>query len=275
MSAVVANGNCVRIPVSIFALVVLFSLACKRDGGSYNFDDASEEAQQAIATSVEFNLTEDVFQKWEKAQANLDKLPANELSNISDPGGSDPVARGIKRLESSPRAKQAIESAGLSVRDFVLATVALAQAVKASQGGVPPTVGAIAANVRFVLAHGSRVSNRGAASVWVPPSELSEDDIAAQQSMQTDTADNSDDIATGAENAQSTVPQLDDWARNQPMPQPPQPRPRDTRTTTQPVPTPQVLTTPPPPPTRDSSQGSSEPPPKTDSLTIHTQQDST
>ena len=276
MSAFVANGNRVRLQVSIFALVLLFSAACKRDGGSYNFDDASEEAQQAIATSVEFTLTEDVFQKWEKAQANLDKLPASELSSIADPGGSDPVARGIKRLESSPPAKRAIESAGLSVRNFVLATVALAQAVKASQGGVPPTVGAIASNVRFVLAHGSRVANRGAASVWVPPSELSEDDMAAQESMRADTAEGSDDIATGAENAQPTVPQLDDWARNQSTPQPPLPRPRDTRTTTQP--TPQVITTPPPasppPPARDSSPATG-PPPKTDSLTAHSQQDST
>lgn len=234
MSAFVANGNRVRIPVSILSFVLLSCVACNREAGSYNFDDASEEAQQAIATNVEFPLTEDIFRKWEKAQANLDRLPANELASVADPGGSDPVARGIRRLESSPRARQAIESAGLTVRNFVLATVALAQAVKASQGGVPPTVGAIAANVRFVLAHGSRLSNRGAASVWVPPSELSEDEMAAQQSMERDTA-SSDDDTTTREPAQPTVP-------------------------------PQVITTPPPPPRQDSS-GSSEPPPKTDSLT--------
>lgn len=155
-----------RTPVSIFAFVLLFCVACNREVGSYNLDDASEEAQQAIATNVEFPLTEDIFRKWEKAQASLDRLPANELATVADPGGNDPVGRGIKRLESSPRARQAIESAGLSVRNFVMATVALAQAVKASQGGVPPTVGAIAANVRFVLAHGSSLRNRGAASVY-------------------------------------------------------------------------------------------------------------
>lgn len=225
VSAFVANGNCVRPPVSIFVFLLLLGVACKRDEGSYNFDDASDEAQQAISTSVDFPLTEDVFRKWERAQANLDRLPTNDLANVSDPGGNDPVARGIKRLESSPRARQAIESAGLSVRNFVLATVALAQAVKASQGGVPPTVGAIAANVRFVLAHASRVGNRGAASVWVPPSELSEDEIAAQESMKS--AENSDDIPTGAETGQPTAP--------------------------------------PPPPVSDSS--TSEPPQKTDSLT--------
>lgn len=210
-----------RIPVSFFVLASVLVLGCKRDDGSYNFDDASEEAQQAIAANVEFVLDEPTFQKWERAQANLDRLPSGELDNAPDPGGNDPVARGIKRLESSPRARQAIESAGLSVRTFVLATVALAQAVKASRGGVPPTVGAIASNVRFVLAHGSRLRNRGAASVWVPPSELSEEELAAMEAMKGDTLDRSEKIATGEEGAQPPVPQLETIA-------PPTPPPTDT-----------------------------------------------
>ena len=262
MSAFVANGNRVRIQVSVVAFLALFSIACNRDAAPYNFDDASEEAQQAIATNVEFTLNEDIFRKWEKAQANLEQLPSQELDRVPDPGGNDPVARGIQRLEGSPRARRAIESAGLSVRNFVLATVALAQAVKASRAGVPPTVGAIASNVRFVMAHASRLSNRGAASIWVPPSELSDDDIAAQQAMMDSTGE--EEIATGAEGAQPIVPPLEDLSRNQPQPpQPTLPRPRD-RTSTQP--TPQVITTPPPTPQRDSTSGSSEPPPKTDSL---------
>lgn len=264
MSAFVANENRVRIPISILAFLALAAAACSREAAPYNFDDASEEAQQAIATNVEFTLNEDIFRKWEIAQGNLEKLPSEELDRVPDPGGKDPVARGIQRLEGSPRARRAIESAGLSVRNFVLATVALAQAVKASRGGVPPTVGAIASNVRFVMAHASRVNNRGAASIWVPPSELSEDEIAAQQAMEMDSAENEEDIATGAEGAQPTVPQLEDWARNQPQPpQPTQPRPRD-RTTIQP--TPQILTVPPPPPTTRDSSGTGEVPPKRDSL---------
>lgn len=233
MSAFVANGNRVRIPVSILVLSTVLILGCKRDNGSYNFDDASEEAQQAIAANVEFVLDEPTFQKWERAQANLDKLPPGELDNAPDPGGNDPVVRGIKRLESSPRARQAIESTGLSVKNFVLATVALAQAVKASRGGVPPTVGAIASNVRFVLARGSRIQNRGAASVWVPPSELSDEELAAMEAMKADTVDRSDEIVTVDEGAQIT---------------PPQP-------------------TPPTPPPTDSSGGAVIPPPTNDSLT--------
>lgn len=261
-----------RIPALVIAVLTLSFIACNRDVNSYNFEDASEEAQQAIAGNVEFTLTEDIYQKWEKAQASLERLPSSELDRVPDPGGNDPVARGIKRLEGSSRARQAIESTGLSVKNFVLATVALAQAVKASQAGVPPTVGAIASNVRFVLAHGSRIANGGAASVWVPPSELSEDEIAAQQSMQMDSATSDDDIATGAEGAQPTVPQLEDWSRNQPPPRPTLPRPRDSRTT-QPQTQPQVLTVPPPAPqpTTDSS-GAGETPPRIDSLTIHSYQ---
>jgi hypothetical protein len=259
----------VRIPVSIFSFLALFLAACNRDHASYNFDDASEEAQQAMAANVEFTLNEDIFRKWEQAQANLEQLPSEELERAPDPGGSDPVTRGIRRLEASPRARRAIESAGLSVRNFVLATVALAQAVKASRSGVPPTVGAIASNVRFVMAHSSRLSNRGAASIWVPPSELSEDEIAAQQAMEMDSASQDEEIATGAEGAQPTVPQLEDWSRQPQPPQPTLPRPRDTQRSTN---QPQIIPVPPPtpPPTQDSSSGS-ERPPRTDSLTTHQQ----
>lgn len=230
-----------RIHVSIFLFLALLAVGCNRDDAAYDFDDASEEAQQAIATNVEFTLDEALFRKWEKAQANLDRLPTSELDNIPDPGGSDPVVRGTKRLEASPRARQAIQSAGLSVRDFVLATVALAQAVKASRGGVPPTVGAIASNVRFVMAHASRLGSRGAASVWVPPAELSEEQIAEQEAMQADSAMSDEEIATGEEGARPTVPPLADWSRNQPQP-----------------------------PARDSSSNPIPPePPVRDSLTIH------
>lgn len=245
MSAFVANGNRVRIPVSIFSFLAIFLFACNRDHASYNFDDASEEAQQAMAANVEFTLNEDIFRKWERAQANLDQLPPEELERAPDPGGSDPVARGVRRLEASPRARKAIESAGLSVRNFVLATVALAQAVKASRSGVPPTVGAIASNVRFVMAHSSRLGNQGAASIWVPPSELSQDEIAAQQAVELDSANHDEEIATGAEGAQPTVPQLEDWSR--------QPQPPPTAT-----------------PPQDSTLGS-EPPPRNDSLTTQQQ----
>lgn len=220
MSAFVANENPVRTPAAIFVLSTVLVLGCNRDDGSYSFDNASAEAQQAIAGNVEFVLDEPTFQKWERAQANLDRLPPGELENAPDPGGSDPVVRGIRRLESSPRARQAIESTGLSVKNFVLATVALAQAVQASRGGVAPTVGAIASNVRFVLARGSRIRNRGAASVWVPPSELSEEELAAMEAMKADTIDRSGEIATGEEGAQSTVPPLQDVPRQQQEPTP-------------------------------------------------------
>ncbi len=217
MSAFVANGNHVRIQVSILTLSALLLAGCNRDNGSYNFDDASEEAQQAIATNVEFALDEATFQKWERAQANLEKLPPGELDNAPDPGGSDPVTRGTRRLESSQRARQAIESTGLSVKNFVLATVALAQAVKASRGGVPPTVGAIASNVRFVLAHASRINNRGAATVWVPPAELSDEEMAAMDAMRADTVDHSGENAAGVDQQSAQV------IRN-----PPEPPPADT-----------------------------------------------
>lgn len=188
MSAVVARPIRVRIFVFFLLAFALGIVGCSRDASDRGFGDVSAEAQKAIAGSVDFLLTEDIFQRWERAQANLEKLPRRELDKTPDPGGTDPVDRGIRRLESSLLARRAIETSGLSVKEFVLATVALAQAVKATQAGVPPTIGPIAANVRFVIAHSSRLSNRGAAGVWVPPAELSVEEIEYHRAMAAESA---------------------------------------------------------------------------------------
>jgi hypothetical protein len=147
---------------------VLFLLAaygCKRssanDGRSNTssliFDSASPEAQQALATPVDFRLTEDNFAEWEAAQRNLDALPRSALPSGGSSAGN-PIDRAVERLESSPRARTAIERTGLTVRDFVLETIALAQATEAvsaanssSMARVPPE------NLQFVQSHRSRV----------------------------------------------------------------------------------------------------------------------
>jgi uncharacterized protein (DUF1778 family) len=134
------------------------------------FGTASPEAQQALATPVDFRLTEENFAEWEAAQRNLDALPRSAIPS----GGSsaaDPIDRAVERLESSPRARTAIERTGLTVRDFVLETIALAQATEAlatanssSTGRIPPE------NLQFVQAHRSRMllaeRRRQAAEEW-------------------------------------------------------------------------------------------------------------
>jgi hypothetical protein len=98
------------------------------------FDNASPDAREALTSSIDYRITEDNFSRWQEAQENLDQLPRSAIR--STPGsGRSAIDRAIARLQSSPLARGAIESAGLSVRDFVLETIALAQATESAETG--------------------------------------------------------------------------------------------------------------------------------------------
>ena len=161
----------IRVPAprrKVAALIVLLVLivgGCRRESpdgaealtASLMFDNASPEAREALASHVDFRITDDNFARWEAAQNNLDALPRSAIRPASTAGGNA-VDRAVARLESSPRARRAIEKAGLSVREFVLATIALAQATEAAQTGkstspvpVPPE------NFQFVQRYAARV----------------------------------------------------------------------------------------------------------------------
>jgi hypothetical protein len=143
----------------------LASVGCKRTGydasdplaASLIFDNGSPEAREALAAPVNFRLTDDNFARWEEAQSNLDDLPRSAIrSGVAS--GRSAIDRAVARLESSPRAQRAIERAGLSVRDFVLETIALAQATEAAETGkststtpIPPD------NFQFVQRYRARI----------------------------------------------------------------------------------------------------------------------
>jgi hypothetical protein len=124
-------------PIAVMALA---TFACKRTGSdksdhitsSLIFDTASPEARAALAIPVDFRLNEDNFARWEQAESYLEELPRSALAEEA-PQGGNPIDRAVARLESSPRARTAIERTGMSVRDFVLETIALAQATEAMQ----------------------------------------------------------------------------------------------------------------------------------------------
>jgi hypothetical protein len=126
-------------------------------GTSLIFDSASPEAREALATPVDFRLTDANFAQWELAQQYLDALPRSALPASSNGGGSV-IDRAVARLESSPRARTAIERTGLSVRDFVLATIALAQATEAAETGRTTSTAPVSAeNFQFVQRYRSRI----------------------------------------------------------------------------------------------------------------------
>jgi hypothetical protein len=149
---------------ALAAAVFLALASCKKDsapssnseGASMLFDDASPAAREALATPVSFRLNEANYNQWEQAQRFLDALPRSAFVSAAGTDGS-PIDRAVATLEASPRARTAIERTGLSVRDFVLETVALAQATEASAGRPPGGVTVPAENVQFVQRYQSRI----------------------------------------------------------------------------------------------------------------------
>lgn len=191
------------------------TVAADSTTSSLIFGTASPEAQQALATPVDFQLTEESFAAWEAAQRNLDALPRSALPSGGSAAGN-PIDRAVERLESSPRARTAIERTGLTVRDFVLETIALAQATEAlatanssSTRQIPPE------NLRFVQAHRSRmllaqrqrqttddaesndVGSNQAESVTVAPAEPQPNDLGASKSS--DSAESAAGMEKGSE----------------------------------------------------------------------------
>jgi hypothetical protein len=163
------EGDSVRhLTGALNAAVILLALAtvsCRRTrydasgplAASLIFDNGSKEAREALATAVSFRLTDDNFARWEEAQSNLEDLSRSAIqSGVSS--GRSAIDRAVSRLESSPRARRAIERAGLSVRDFVLETIALAQAAETVETGKSTTSAPIPPdNFQFVQRYRGRV----------------------------------------------------------------------------------------------------------------------
>ncbi len=177
----------------ILAVLALFSAAaCKRDddkltsgsGASVLFGDASPEAREALAIRVDYRLTDENFARWEAAQRNLDRLPTSAIPAAAS-GAGDVIDRAVARLESSPRARTAIESTGLTVRDFVVQTIALAQAAEAAEN--PRATGAALVppgNLRFVTRYRQRVRPPPSRVAATP---VSSDSQRAEQAIGVDT----------------------------------------------------------------------------------------
>ncbi len=173
------------------------------------FDNASPDAREALATPVDFRITDDNFARWEKAQENLDRVPRSATSSTVNSGGNA-IDRAVARLESNPRARTAIESADLSVRDFVLETVALAQATEVAHGGKAVSGTAVlAGNLSFVQRNEARVLRVRAVG---SAQSVASDGVGAQsgaetpETMQTDTQPLRDSARDSLRPLRDTIP---------------------------------------------------------------------
>lgn len=134
-----------RFPVLLFAA---FLGACDADVDN---ESAGDALRDSTYEAIDYTLTSDNYNKWMAAQQALDSAgirPAERIDvrNVSD----DDIDRVTRSLESQPGAKTAIEGAGLSVRDFVLTTIALAQSWDAVNGPSARVLGARPENLDFL-----------------------------------------------------------------------------------------------------------------------------
>jgi hypothetical protein len=190
---------------AVAAAVLLTLASCKKDSDSSSgnqftsllFDAASPAAREALATPVSFRLTESNYAQWEQAQQFLDALPRSAFASASDGHGSA-IDRAVETLEASPRARTSIERTGLSVKDFVLETVALAQAAEAQTGTSSGRVTVPPENVQFVQRHQSRILQASAE--------------ARAMRARADTYDETDTTSAGAQSSTSITPEIDQGA---------------------------------------------------------------
>lgn len=131
--------------------LLLAGAACDRTPGS---------DEMLIGTNtflVNEQVTSDKYNKWVQAQENLNRNATDaDMISAQDRLGIRRATRGavdsaVTRLEQNERTRQAIESAGLSVREYVLLSLALSQAFVASNpDGRAVVEGIPAGNVEFV-----------------------------------------------------------------------------------------------------------------------------
>lgn len=98
---------------------------------------------------VDYAMTDARYARWSVAQRNLERAAVREpsvLARVQTRASVRHIAeadieRAVVRLESDPTARRAVEAAGMSPREFVLATLALAQSLEAAgepSDAVPP-----------------------------------------------------------------------------------------------------------------------------------------
>jgi hypothetical protein len=199
-----------RVRFSFFAaLVLVTSAACGRDkqatadgtATSTFLDNTSPEAREALALRVDYRLTDERFARWEAAQRNLDRLPRSAFPDASSGRGGNVIDRAVARLGSSPRARTAIESAGLTVRDFILQTIALAQATQAAENRQQAGATVVPSeNVRFVHRYRDRI-RRAQTAARIARRTANEADEREEPGLLTDSSASAIGIETASDNS--------------------------------------------------------------------------
>jgi hypothetical protein len=123
---------------------------------------------RSVRKAEEYKLTDDNFRHFIQASDSLDALRRRDPQvrafldkNITDAGNGTRVATndaGIKHLEADSAISNTINSAGISVPDYFVAGIAIAQAQRfmSNPKAAPPTP-ALSANAAFLNAHSAEL----------------------------------------------------------------------------------------------------------------------
>jgi hypothetical protein len=117
---------------------------------------------RSVRDATGYRLTDENFRKFMAAAESLSVLRARDpgVRQLADQrlaeAGSSEEDAGLKLLQSNDAVSKAIESAGLSVRDYFVMGIALASASRFmdTPDAAPPTP-ATEENARFIRAHAS------------------------------------------------------------------------------------------------------------------------
>jgi hypothetical protein len=123
---------------------------------------------KSVRKAEEYKLTDDNFRHFIQATDSLEALRRRDPQarafldqNITDAGNGTRVTAndaGEKHLEANPAVSNAINSAGISVPDYFVAAIAIAQAERfmGNPKAAPPTP-ALSANAAFLNAHSAEL----------------------------------------------------------------------------------------------------------------------
>jgi hypothetical protein len=106
-----------------------------RSSGSLVSSSGGEVAL-ADGGSLEFAITSEQYKRWDRARRGINRRIAARFGEILQPDAPTErsISEAVDYLDSEPGARNAIEKAGMSVRGFVVMTVALEQEMRVASG---------------------------------------------------------------------------------------------------------------------------------------------
>ena len=171
VAALVACGRSDRSTSDSAGGNVVARMAAAADTGNPSSVTPAEGAVQvtptdarAVAKATKYKLTDDNFRRFVQASDSLAALRARDPQarawldkQITDNGAGTSVSAndaGRKHLENNPDVSNAINSAGISVPDYFVAAIAIAQAERfmGNPKAAPPTP-TLGENAAFLNAH--------------------------------------------------------------------------------------------------------------------------